>query len=517
MTIRFFRPIVIVSAVVFCLALISQLILPIRQVSAADTIGFNPGNIISDYIFTENSSMSVADIQNFFVSKGSTCLVNFKTLSLNDVNNDGLGDEPYGKGVGEQVSAATLIWQAAQLFRINPKVILATLQKENGLITRSDCPDWRYNTALGFGCPDNQPCDVAAYGFTRQIDYGTWHLRGFFDDTYPSPRTTPGNRLIAYNPDDACGGTTINIENRATASLYSYTPYQPNTATLAAAPGQEVWCGAYGNLNFWRYFTDWFGSTHRDSPLVSSADGGVYLLENGTKRAFPTMPIFLSYSYSWNDITIMSDAALVAIPNGPNMNHFREGQLVKTAGSGVYLIENATKRAFPSGLIFLSYSYKWSDVRTISSVELSLLFHISNGIPDIPDGPIMTYNRNGQLISSTDGGGVYLVESGKKRPFPNGTIFLSYSYKWSMITNITDAELALTPDGEVMPYNAHFRDGQLVMASGGVYLVESGKKRPFPNGTIFLSYSYKWSMITNITDAELAIILDGAPMTMKTL
>ena len=508
MSIRFFRPVVIVSAVVFCMVLISQLILPTKQASAADTIGFNPGNIISDYIFTESSSMSVADIQNFFVSKGSTCLVNFKTLSLNDINNDGLGDEPYGKGASEQVSAATLIWQAAQLYRINPKVILATLQKENGLITRSDCPDWRYNTALGYGCPDGEPCDTAAYGFTRQIDYGVWHLRGFFDDTYPSPPTTPGNRLIAYNPDDACGGTIINIENRATASLYSYTPYQPNTATLAAAPGQIVSCGAYGNLNFWRYFTDWFGSTHRNSPLISSSTpgSGIYLLENGVKRAFPSQLIFLSYSYSWADITTMSDAALAAIPNGPDMNHFREGQLIKIADGGVYLVENATKRAFPSGLIFLSYSYKWSDVRTISSAELSI----------IPDGPVMVYGRNGQLISFTNGG-VYLVENGAKRAFPDGITFLSYSYKWSMITNISVAELALTPDGAAMPYNVHFRDGQLVMASGGVYLVENGKKRPFPDGITFLSYSYKWSMITNISVAELALTPDGAAMIMKTV
>lgn len=230
-----------------------------QTVHAADTSNFEADFIISDTVFTDYNSMSASDIQAFLNAKNSVCLKNFQTLSLVDQNNDGLGDEPYGKGSNEMVSAATLIWQASQLYRISPKVILATLEKEQGLITRTDCPSWRYNTALGYGCPDSEPCDTSAYGFTRQIDYGVWHFRGFFDDTYPIPTKVPGNNYIAYNPDGSCGGTTLNIKNRATAALYSYTPYQPNAATLAAAPGQVVNCGAYGNLNFWRYFSNWFG------------------------------------------------------------------------------------------------------------------------------------------------------------------------------------------------------------------------------------------------------------------
>ena len=250
------------------IALIGLSAFLIPSVKAAES--FNPANIISDSIFTNRNAMTISQIQNFLESKGSACLAHFSTLSLNDSDGDGLGDEPYGKGSNEQVSAATVIWQASQIYGINPQVILATLQKEQGLVTRTDCPDWRYNTALGYGCPDSAPCDNSAYGFTRQIDYGVWHFRGFFDDTYPVPPTIPGNKFIAYNPDvDRCSGSTVNIYNRATAALYSYTPYQPNAATLAAAPGQLVDCGAYGNLNFWRYFTQWFGSTQYDETFLS--------------------------------------------------------------------------------------------------------------------------------------------------------------------------------------------------------------------------------------------------------
>ena len=53
----------------------------------------------------------------------------------------------------------------------------------------------------------------------------------------------------------------VYIQNQATAGLYNYTPYRPNQAALDAGYGTGDSCSAYGNRNFWLYFTDWFGST----------------------------------------------------------------------------------------------------------------------------------------------------------------------------------------------------------------------------------------------------------------
>jgi len=224
---------------------------------------FNAGRIMDDPVFTNSNSMTAAQIQSFLESKNSTCLKNFKSQSLTDDNGDGQvqdsSTEPYGKH-GE-MTAAQLIKAAAIIYKLNPQVLLATLEKEQGLVTRQDCPAWRYNTALGYGCPDTAPCDNAAYGFTRQIDYAAYHFRGYFDDSLGYVPFGVGTYNIRYNPTASCGSSTVNIQNRATASLYSYTPYQPNAAALAAAPGQTVDCGAYGNVNFWRYFSNWFGAT----------------------------------------------------------------------------------------------------------------------------------------------------------------------------------------------------------------------------------------------------------------
>src|SRR5690606_32591665 len=93
------------------------------------------------------------------------------------------------------------------------------------------------------------------------------------------------NNYIQYNPNTACGGSIVYIENQATAGLYNYTPYQPNKATRDAPIGQEVHCGAYGNKNFLYNFVTWFGSPHKepDYSLVQCSDGK-YLIEKVSNR-----------------------------------------------------------------------------------------------------------------------------------------------------------------------------------------------------------------------------------------
>jgi hypothetical protein len=66
---------------------------------------------------------------------------------------------------------------------------------------------------------------------------------------------------VRYHPNSACGTVPVYIQNQATAGLYNYTPYTPNEAALRAGYGTGDGCSAYGNRNFFSYFTDWFGST----------------------------------------------------------------------------------------------------------------------------------------------------------------------------------------------------------------------------------------------------------------
>jgi hypothetical protein len=253
----------------------------------SSAVGFVAGNIIDDYTLTNKDTMSVSQIQNFLNSNVPTC----------DTN--GTQTSEYGGGTRAQwaanqslhpnipafyppftclkdysqngSSAAQIIYNIAQSYNINPQALLVVLQKEQGLVTDTWPGPHQYKTATGYGCPDTAACDSQYFGFTNQVTNTAkmFHAIEIASPTWSTPYIL-GNNTIQYNPTASCGSSVVNIQNRATQALYNYTPYQPNDATLNAPMGTTVSCGAYGNLNFYRYFTQWFGSTHTQfSPLAT--------------------------------------------------------------------------------------------------------------------------------------------------------------------------------------------------------------------------------------------------------
>lgn len=230
-------------------------------IAAPAAQAWDAGRIIDDSVFNNTTTMSPGAIQNFLNSQVPTCdTYHAPGSGSQGANPPWVCLKDYSEG-GR--SAAQIIYDAAQQYSINPQVLLVTLQKENGLITDSWPYPWQYRTAMGFGCPDGSPCDSQWYGFTNQVNQGARHLRNFQLQTagWTIPHR-PGLNFIKYNPNSGCGGSNVNIVNGATAALYSYTPYQPNSAALATKYGSGDGCSAYGNRNFYNYFTDWFGSTY---------------------------------------------------------------------------------------------------------------------------------------------------------------------------------------------------------------------------------------------------------------
>ena len=241
------------------------------DVDAASLANFDAGNIISDYVMGNYNSMSESDIQNFLTSKNScddTDYDYYRALSNGSSYEwhwaDGhficLSEEKFGDGetIGSGDTAAHIIYQAAQDYKINPQVLIILLQKETGLITDPIPNNGDYRKATGYGCPDTAACSSKYYGFKNQVRHAAALFRDVLDGgwtNYPL-----GNNYIQYNPNSGCGGSTVNIQNLATSALYRYTPYQPNSGALEAGYG-TAYCGSYGNRNFYLYFNDWFGST----------------------------------------------------------------------------------------------------------------------------------------------------------------------------------------------------------------------------------------------------------------
>ena len=265
-----------------------------KDADAASLAGFDPGYIISDYQMGNYNSMSEAEIQAFLTAKNSCGNRDYNyyvALSKNanyswhfenghficlSEERFGNNDNEIGFQYGE--TAAHIIWQTAQDYKINPQALIVLLQKETGLITDPIPNNGDYRKATGFGCPDTAACSSKYYGFKNQIRNAAALFRSVLDGgwtNYPL-----GNNYIQYNPNAACGGSVVNVRSLATSALYRYTPYQPNAGALAAGYGTAS-CGAYGNRNFYLYFEDWFGGvTKEDGIRRANINEGDYVIES---------------------------------------------------------------------------------------------------------------------------------------------------------------------------------------------------------------------------------------------
>jgi hypothetical protein len=267
--------------------------------TAANMSNFDASYIMSDTVMANKDAMSEAQIQSFLKSKNPCNDTNLSRLSGYNATsgwlNSTINGQPFtyyynlkdGRFVcmaddtfnGE--SAARIIWQAAQDYTINPQVLIVLLEKEQGLV-RDTWPNnnVQYRSATGYGCPDTAACDTQYYGFKNQVRNAARFFRAHLNNDpcwtkphipgvkrqYVRPENScngweAANSGVRFHPNAACGATDVNIKNRATSGLYSYTPYQPNQAALSAGYGTGDGCSSYGNRNFWGMFTDWFGST----------------------------------------------------------------------------------------------------------------------------------------------------------------------------------------------------------------------------------------------------------------
>jgi hypothetical protein len=258
---------------------------------AIDMGKWNAGKIITDELFWDANAMTPSGIQTFLNEKvptcrpGYTCLKSYTTSSISKAANPMC--KAYSGATSE--SAANIIWKVAQACGVSPKVILVILQKEQGLVLDTWPTSRQYLYAMGNNCPDTGGCGSTA-GFFAQVYGGAFMLKRY---THP-PGTGPGtpyttdfrsmypvgsysNILYTVAGTAGCGDQrkSVLVSNQATHALYVYTPYTPNNAALAAGWGTAT-CGAYGNRNFFRYYSLWFGDPGGipPAPLVAPTQTG---------------------------------------------------------------------------------------------------------------------------------------------------------------------------------------------------------------------------------------------------
>ena len=240
----------------------------------ADPSDFTPGNLIADSNFRDGDAMTENQIQDFLQQMVGTCANSSCLASYTSTTPDrtwSFGDcAPYDGAVGE--SAARIIFKVQEACGLNAKVILVILQKEQSLLTNPAPSAETLRKAMGYGCPDTAACDSTYYGFFNQVYAAarqlTWY--GNPEGSFTWLEVGRPNHVL-YHPDAArCGGADVTIANAATAALYYYTPYQPNAAALANLYGEGDSCSSYGNRNFWRMYSDWFGDPRVSRELSST-------------------------------------------------------------------------------------------------------------------------------------------------------------------------------------------------------------------------------------------------------
>lgn len=177
---------------------------------------------LSDASFVNEDSMGVTQIQNILSANGSF---------LKDFSEGGrsaaqiIHDAAHGHGDASSCMNGICVKDT-----VNPATILATLQKEQSLVTMRTKHDGALNAAMGYGCPDSGGCNSNYRGFTKQVENGAWQLRYNYERAKGH-----GFRDYQVGQKIKLDGKTVKIATRSQSALYRYTPhYSSNFNTFFA-------------------------------------------------------------------------------------------------------------------------------------------------------------------------------------------------------------------------------------------------------------------------------------------
>jgi len=275
-------PLRTVTTVLGIAALVAAFVVaPSTGAQAANAADFDPGFLVSDADFFNGSALTAAQADAFIAgmnkgcATGKTCIKNYRE----DVTAKAATTRCKAITAATKRTAGQIITTVAKACGISPKAILVILQKEQSLVTSTAPSSRAFAYAMGAGCPDSTGCTTPYQGLYAQVYYGASLLKGY---TLPSSSLYARYQVgktsaIKYHPSTACGTKSVYVKNLATHALYVYTPYTPNAAALKYLTGSVpstasgASCASYGNRNFWRIYTDWWGPTGSAGALAVDA------------------------------------------------------------------------------------------------------------------------------------------------------------------------------------------------------------------------------------------------------
>ena len=440
---------------------ISALILSSSPVSifAEDDILFNPHYLISDTEMLDYDSMSETDIQQF-LTRGA--LDTYSGPDVDDVER----------------SASEIIYIASQTFEISPRFLLVLLQREQSLV-EDDSPSQRQlDWAMGYGvcddCSKDDPRLAKFKGFANQVYYAAERIR----ESYLTDLEERGYTETGVGPgiEIEIDGTTVIPVNFATSSLYTYTPH------------------LHGNENFVDIWNAWFSRQFLTGSLLQdSSTGGVWLIQNGSRRAITSQAAFYS-RFNPNLLIQTSTEEIEKYPEGTPIS-FPNYSLLRSPSGTVYLIVDDTRRGFTSQEAFRAIGYSPDEIVDVSWDDL-------DAYTEVEAITVSSVYPQGALLQNQTTGGVFYVENGMKHPIHSREI-LDNRFAGLSIVAVSEADL----DAYELSDAVLFADGTIVAADGSpdVFVISDGLRHHITDEATFSLYG--WSFDQVVWTTERAVLL----------
>lgn len=457
------------------------------EAKAADGSQFDAGNIIDDALFYDGQAMSAGEVQNFLnqmvstCRSGYTCLKDYRQDTSTKLAESGKCTQYDGR---TNESAADIIYRVGSACGISQKVLIVLLQKEQGLITDTWPTSDQYRKATGYACPDTAACDATFNGFFNQVYMAALQYKRY--KANPSGYNFIAGRAnnIQYNPNGACGSSSVFIQNAATAGLYDYTPYQPNSAALANLYGTGDGCSAYGNRNFWRIYTDWFGSTRASSLMRTVANGTVYLMGDGAKYPILDQATLSAYS-ALGPVSYVSQTYLDSYPTGRPAN-----RIIRDSSGSMYFTDAGIKLPFYSCALVVDYG---GACATNGYIQLTGT-QISKFYPGPPATPFI----------STISGYRYYISGGQAREILDDASLAAAGLAGSA-NYLTDSAIVGLSGGYPI-----IRDSVVVFSrSGNGYLLANSRKYSLTGADAFTLRISSAASNGRLSDSSLSFVQDG--------
>jgi cell wall-associated NlpC family hydrolase len=254
---------------------------------------WDAGNIISDAVFYNSQALpDEAAVQAALDKVGGSCTAStclrLDTYATTPATSAWCRPYPVPQN-GNPERYAVILLKLAQVCGVNPQVAIVMVMKESQGLTRAVPPA----ALTGFGCPDTGPggsanCQGSAGVWAQTLGMFTSFAKLHQDAKYVNYPEGKTSQILWNVKETGCGAAPVLVANRATATLYTYTPYQPNAAALAAYPGVGDACSAYGNRNFFRMFQNTFGPTGGGKDPTGASGAAQPVLANGVQVTIPS-------------------------------------------------------------------------------------------------------------------------------------------------------------------------------------------------------------------------------------